>query len=481
MRQRNGYRQKKNAAIAEAALSAMEELSGGSQCSDDKLLDLKSEEDFKVKYTDSYVQQQSEMASGGDLQDDIHSDGGQFTHTGSAGITHTGSAGITHTGGPGSTHSGGAGFTHTGGAGFTHSGGAGFTHSGGAGFTHTGGSGFTHSGGAGFTHSGGAGVTGNYSSNYGYNGGIDFAKYLVKKDMLAHRLQKLDERPENYVPWKETFKCVMAEISASGSEELDMMLRWTGPESHSQVQSIKVANAGNPSRALQLAWNRLDTRYGSPEKVELALKQKLSAFPRITFKDKGKLFKLSDTLSEIRSVKEKPQYAALLSFYDTAAGVNPTVSKLPVQLQNKWRDRASTYKRNHSVLFPPFTFFCDFIHDMAELINDPSFDFDTGTSSFEPRNRGPSQAQRITTSKLTVSDEGKVLKCIIHNADHSLDSCRVFRHKTLYQRRALLREHGICYRCCAYKHLRDDCHQDILCAECKSKNSHYGYAYLQKD
>ena len=45
----------------------------------------------------------------------------------------------------------------------------------------------------------------------------------MKKDMLAHILQKLDERPENYVSWKETFKCAMAEISASASEELDMM------------------------------------------------------------------------------------------------------------------------------------------------------------------------------------------------------------------------------------------------------------------
>ena len=41
------------------------------------------------------MRQQSEMASGGDLEDDIYSGGAGFTHTGGPGFTHTGGAGFT--------------------------------------------------------------------------------------------------------------------------------------------------------------------------------------------------------------------------------------------------------------------------------------------------------------------------------------------------------------------------------------------------
>ncbi|CAC5400193.1 unnamed protein product [Mytilus coruscus] len=165
------------------------------------------------------------------------------------------------------------------------------------------------------------------------NNNVDFAKFLMKKDLLTSRFHKFDDCPENYVSWKNTFKCVVNEISATATEELDLLLQYTGVHSRKQVISIKVANAGYPSIALERAWNRLDSRYGSPEKVESALKMKLSVVPKITYKDKNKLYELSDVLAEIRAVKEKPEYSALLSFYDTAVGVNPTISKLPAGLQ----------------------------------------------------------------------------------------------------------------------------------------------------
>ncbi|CAC5374711.1 unnamed protein product [Mytilus coruscus] len=157
----------------------------------------------------------------------------------------------------------------------------------------------------------------------------------IDTDLLTSRFHKFDDCPENYVSWKDTFKCVENEISATAAEELDLLLQYTGLQSSKQVKSIKVANTGNPSSALERACNRLDSRYGSPEKVESALKMMLSVVPKITYKDKNKLFELSDVLAEIRAVKEKPEYSVLLSFYDPAVGVNPTILKLPAGLQSK--------------------------------------------------------------------------------------------------------------------------------------------------
>lgn len=74
----------------------------------------------------------------------------------------------------------------------------------------------------------------------------------------------------------------MKEIEATPAEELDLVLRWTREESSKQVQNLKVANAGKPVTALERAWKRLDSRYGSPETVQVALKTKLNAVPKMS-------------------------------------------------------------------------------------------------------------------------------------------------------------------------------------------------------
>lgn len=220
-----------------------------------------------------------------------------------------------------------------------------------------------------------------------------------------------------------------------------------------------MANAGKSVTALERAWKRLDSRYGSPEKVEVALKTKLNNVPKMSVKDRGKMYKFSDILSEIRAVKETPEYAGVLSFYDTSMGINPTVAKF----HNKWRDHAAMYKRIHSVLFPPFTYFCDCVHDMAGVFNDLSFDFDMNTSTYS--HGATLRTTRVSISKTTVgsmngTEDDRVL-CIIHKTNHTLDECRVFHHKPFEERKTLLKPNGICFRCCAAKHLRRNCHVKI--------------------
>lgn len=199
----------------------------------------------------------------------------------------------------------------------------------------------------------------------------------------------------------------------------------------------------------------------------MALKKKLHAVQKITIKDKGKMFELSDILSEIRAVKERPEYMTLLSFYDTSMGINPAVTTLPPNLQYEWRDRAASYKSIHGVTFPPFTHFCDSVHDMAELFNDPSFDFDMNSSS---TNGTPQKSTRVSVAKTAMSsvnstENGPAL-CIIHKTNHTLDECRAFRHKSPEDRKTLLKQNGICFRCCVAKHLRKNCQAKIQCTKC---------------
>lgn len=68
----------------------------------------------------------------------------------------------------------------------------------------------------------------------------------------------------------------------------------------------------------------------------------------MSFRDSKKLFDLADIFSEIESVKKNPQYSALLSYFDTSAGINPVIHKLPTSLQEKWVTSAVKYKKTQT-------------------------------------------------------------------------------------------------------------------------------------
>jgi hypothetical protein len=87
------------------------------------------------------------------------------------------------------------------------------------------------------------------------------------------------------------------------------------------------------------------------------------------------LYELSDILSEVQAAKDNPKYEKLLGYFDTSAGVNPVVVKLPINYQNKCWEKATRYKRTHGVSYPPFETFVEFVHDLASMMNDPGFVF----------------------------------------------------------------------------------------------------------
>ncbi|XP_021369979.1 uncharacterized protein LOC110461033 [Mizuhopecten yessoensis] len=189
-----------------------------------------------------------------------------------------------------------------------------------------------------------------------------FSEFLMRKELLSSRLVKFDDKPESFLSWRATFCSIMDEMKVSAAEEIDLLIKWLGPQSGKHATSIRNASTDNYARGLSLIWKRLDERYGSPKLIEASMKKKLANFTKITEKEKGKLNELADILMEIQSCKANPKYEKLLGHFDTTAGINPVVIKLPKNLQNKWRDRATNFKRNHDVPFPPFDYFVSYIN-----------------------------------------------------------------------------------------------------------------------
>ena len=300
----------------------------------------------------------------------------------------------------------------------------------------------------------------------------DFSKFLLKKDLLLSRLSVFNEKPENYMVWKISFKCIMADLNVSSFEELDLLVKWVGPDSSNQVLNIRAAHANNPKLGLEMAWERLDNKFGCPEMVEESLKKKLRNFPRLSNKDNKKLYDLADLVSEIEAVKRDSKYSSILGYYDSSTGVTPIVNKLPFNLREKWVTRASNYKKEHCVTFPPFTVFCSFVRDMSKIRNDPSLCYDTSNSDFTSK-VDSHKKEHIISRKTEVSNQKvnsvQQNKCPLHKTNHSLNNCRAFRQKPFEERKKWLKEKGYCFKCCdSTEHKSKDCKMEIKCSICDS-------------
>ena len=279
----------------------------------------------------------------------------------------------------------------------------------------------------------------------------DLANFIVKKDLLRTRMTSFDDSPQTYPSWKTTFQSVVKELSVNSAQELDLLVRWLGPESKEYAKSIRAANADNPVHGCELLWDRLNERYGAPERVEETLQKKLREFPRIGNNPKL-LYDLNDVLNEIASLKRNEKYNSLLSYFDSSVGVKPIVQKLPTALQHKWSSKASKYKQTHDVLFPPFSVFCQFVKETASMMNDPALAVQQ--EGFRPCGRQDAQhARKVDVKKTDIqpnsdSPQNGTFKCPIHHAPHSLNQCRAFRRKPFRARKQLLAENKLCFRCC---------------------------------
>lgn len=300
------------------------------------------------------------------------------------------------------------------------------------------------------------------------------AQFLARRDLVSSGLYQFDDKPENFRAWCSSFINATGEVHLTASQELDLMTKWLGKESGEQVKRIRSVHAGNPKTALHKAWERLHECYAAPEILERSLFQRLDNFPKISAKDHIKLRELGDLLTEIQGAKEDG-YLSGLSYLDTSRGIGPIVDKLPFGLQEKWMSSGSWYKEQNHGRFPPFEYFCNFVCCEAKKRNDPSFMCQASITAFTKpekshvRNFNTNKSISVHKTDVSTTNIDLSKNCPLHNKPHPLKRCRTFRNKSLDERKAFLKEKGICFRCClSFSHQAKDCKSVIKCSECNS-------------
>ena len=59
--------------------------------------------------------------------------------------------------------------------------------------------------------------------------------------------------------------------------------------------------------------------------------------------------------------------------------------------------------------------------------------------------------------------------CPVHKTNHNLNKCRGFRKMPLEDRKKILWENGLCFRCCSLnKHIAKQCKAKVFCEVCKN-------------
>ncbi|CAG2239411.1 unnamed protein product [Mytilus edulis] len=306
----------------------------------------------------------------------------------------------------------------------------------------------------------------------------ELAKFMVKKDLITSRLISFDDQPSHYSSWKISFQHIMTELDTNPLEQLDLLTKYLGPSSKQYAQNIRCANAHNPATAVRLIWERLDARFGSPEMIESSLHSRIVNFPKLSNDNRKELYDLADLAAEIESIRRDEKFSTIFAYFDSSLGVNRFVTRLPYNIQEKWTTTANGYKSKHNGAYPPFSFFVPFLQNIAKVRNDPGFIYDNQdtkpTTSKQTRFQSPTQVSSIKTDIGSNDNRPPFQKsnedlCPLHGTNHTLNTCRGFRAKPLSERLDLIKQKGLCFKCCGpKKHFRDKCKENVKCSVCGS-------------
>ena len=65
-----------------------------------------------------------------------------------------------------------------------------------------------------------------------------FFQFMARRELIANKIEKFDDRPENFNTWKAAFKNMTNDVNITASEELALMLEYTTVKSHPETTGL---------------------------------------------------------------------------------------------------------------------------------------------------------------------------------------------------------------------------------------------------
>ena len=197
----------------------------------------------------------------------------------------------------------------------------------------------------------------------------------------------------------------------------------------------------------------LETEFGNPDKLAMVYMNELSDWVPMKTDDPTVLRKFSRYLTKclyaMRSVNHE-------NFFDHPSVMVNAVQKLPVSLQNKWREHAHALSRKTMARFADFA---NFVCTASDVASDPIYGKCSGL-------RTDAKLTRLSTSVQSFKAPLHVAQCALCNDRHDLDDCPAFREKSIDSKKDFLKSRGLCYACYGHGHLSKGCSARRRCGRC---------------
>ena len=166
-----------------------------------------------------------------------------------------------------------------------------------------------------------------------------YVEFMARRELISNKIEKFDDRPENYRTWKGSLENMIKGVNLSPSEQLSLIIEYTTNESKRLVQGLRNAYVENPGEGLIEVWRKLGERFGSNAVVTQVHLDKVNSFPRIGPRENKRLQEFGDLLLELQCAKNDGGLKGL-KILDEPAYLRPVVTKLPGDLQGRWQRHA---------------------------------------------------------------------------------------------------------------------------------------------
>ena len=167
--------------------------------------------------------------------------------------------------------------------------------------------------------------------------------------------------PLQYPAWNSSFRALIDSKPMDAQTKLNFLNQYLSGKPKQVVDQYLLIGTED---AYQSARKLLKERYGNCNVVGSAFLNKLENWPKVGIKDAEALRDLSDFLEKIKAARETTPSLEVLDFARENVKI---LSKLPVQLQSKWRGNVKKCRAlKGDGAYPPFIEFAAFVKEWSE-------------------------------------------------------------------------------------------------------------------
>ena len=304
-------------------------------------------------------------------------------------------------------------------------------------------------------------------------------------------IENFDGDPLDYWAFVNRFKVHIADRINSDDLKLVYLLQHCSKRVYDKVKHY----AGGPDKrqCYKLVWQELYERYGQPHIIGRYCEQRLLELPKVGQYDGENLENMAILLKRCLASLEEFSRSTTM---DTVGFIASLVEKLPVELRRKWVSEALKIETRTGTL-AGFKDFAEFV--ISESVEANSTYFRAVFPARSTKNDGYGFKQRKTHTFATTTStkgtaqaaspvkakspnkteekpqrEARLLSCYCCGQQHKLSNCDEFLQKLYSEKRSVVRDKQLCYRCLRPGHLIKECRSRMVCAveSCKSTSHH---------